>query len=254
VHPCSTLHEEEPRRGCSSFVHSRGHACARVVYIIEYGSSLTEWKLPHKSWVRGGPDRTRWSTHSGSSRRMMVLTVRVGTEGQQWERSIYARLPRGPVWAGGRDHTPSRVPPAVERQLHLHHSHSRVPQRRGTTSCREAAPLTDWVLRTCCFCTRRMLVLTKLLARRACSSSCTSLARATSSSTRPARGRWRRRFSSSSIVSSSMFSFCPSPPRATVSAHAGNRASPLQTGRERMGWPTLQTLQEPILLLRWVWF
>jgi hypothetical protein len=34
------------------------------------------------------------------------------------------------------------VPPAVERPLHLHHTPSRVPQRRGTTSCREAAPLT----------------------------------------------------------------------------------------------------------------
>jgi hypothetical protein len=33
------------------------------------------------------------------------------------------------------------VPPAVERQLHLHHTPSRVPQRWGTTSCREAAPL-----------------------------------------------------------------------------------------------------------------
>ena len=101
-------------------------------------------------------------------------------------------LARGSVWAGGRDHTPSRVPqrwgtpscreaapltphaqpgtpavgyhqlsrgsstyttrpagypsggepPAVERQLHLHHTPSRIPQRWGTTSCREAAPLT----------------------------------------------------------------------------------------------------------------
>jgi hypothetical protein len=34
------------------------------------------------------------------------------------------------------------APPAVERQLHLHHTPSRVPQRWGTTSCREAAPLT----------------------------------------------------------------------------------------------------------------
>jgi hypothetical protein len=34
-------------------------------------------------------------------------------------------LARGSAWAGGRDHTPSRVP----------------PQRWGTTSCREAAPL-----------------------------------------------------------------------------------------------------------------
>jgi hypothetical protein len=33
-------------------------------------------------------------------------------------------------------------PPAVERQLHLHHTPSRVPQRWSTTSCREAAPLT----------------------------------------------------------------------------------------------------------------
>jgi hypothetical protein len=40
-----------------------------------------------------GPDRTRWSTHSGSSRRIMVLTVRMGTEGQQWERNLCARLP-----------------------------------------------------------------------------------------------------------------------------------------------------------------
>jgi hypothetical protein len=35
-------------------------------------------------------------------------------------------LARGSAWAGGRVHTPSRV-----------------PQRWGTTSCREAAPLTD---------------------------------------------------------------------------------------------------------------
>jgi hypothetical protein len=101
-------------------------------------------------------------------------------------------LARGSAWAGGRDHTPSRVPqrwdttscretapltphaqpgtpavghhqlsrdsstnttrpagypsggapPAVERQLHLHHTPSRVPQRWDTTSCRETAPLT----------------------------------------------------------------------------------------------------------------
>jgi hypothetical protein len=58
----------------------------------------------------------------------MVLTVRTGTDGQRWERNIYARLPPsrgGSAWAGGRDHTPSRV-----------------TQRWGTTSCREAAPLT----------------------------------------------------------------------------------------------------------------
>ena len=36
-------------------------------------------------------------------------------------------LARGSAWAGGRDHTPSRV-----------------PQRWGTTSCREAAPLTHY--------------------------------------------------------------------------------------------------------------
>ena len=43
----------------------------------------------------------------------MVLTVRMGTEGQQWERYIYARRPlaRGPDWAGGRDHTLSQVLP-----------------------------------------------------------------------------------------------------------------------------------------------
>jgi hypothetical protein len=35
-------------------------------------------------------------------------------------------LARGSAWAGGRDHTPSRV-----------------PQRWDTTSCREAAPLTS---------------------------------------------------------------------------------------------------------------
>jgi hypothetical protein len=32
----------------------------------------------------------------------MVLTVRVGTEGQQWERNIYARLPREGVCLGWR--------------------------------------------------------------------------------------------------------------------------------------------------------
>jgi hypothetical protein len=60
---------------------------------------------------------------------MMVLTVRVGTEGQQWEtqHQWLASSPSrgGSAWAGGRDHTPSRVypsggvQPAVERQLHL---------------------------------------------------------------------------------------------------------------------------------------
>jgi hypothetical protein len=35
------------------------------------------------------------------------------------------QLARGSVWAGGRDHAPSQV-----------------PQRWGTTSCRETAPLT----------------------------------------------------------------------------------------------------------------
>jgi hypothetical protein len=99
---------------------------------------------------------------------------------------------RGSAWAGGRHHTPSRVPqrwdttscreaapltphaqpgtpavgyhqlprgsstyttrpagypsggipPAVERQLHLHHTPSRVPQRWGTASCSRVAPLT----------------------------------------------------------------------------------------------------------------
>jgi hypothetical protein len=34
------------------------------------------------------------------------------------------------------------VPPAVERQLHLHHTPSRVPPAVGTPSCREAASLT----------------------------------------------------------------------------------------------------------------
>ena len=63
----------------------------------------------------------------GSSRRMMVLTVRMDTEGQQWERNIYARLPpsRGglPGLAGVTTRPagfPSGgVPPAVERPLHL---------------------------------------------------------------------------------------------------------------------------------------
>jgi hypothetical protein len=93
-------------------------------------------------------------------------------------------LARGSAWAGGRDHTLNRVSPrwgttscreaapltphaqpgtphqlsrgrsthttrpaeyptpAVERPLHSHHTPSRVPQRWGATSCREAAPLT----------------------------------------------------------------------------------------------------------------
>jgi hypothetical protein len=51
------------------------------------------------------------------------------------------------VWAGGVTTRPAGypsggVPPAVERQLHLHHTPSRVPKRWGTTSCREASPLT----------------------------------------------------------------------------------------------------------------
>jgi hypothetical protein len=76
---------------------------------------------------------------------MMVLTVRMGTEGQQWERNIYARLPprEGSAWAARpAGYFSSGVPPAVKRQLHLQHTPSRVPQRWGTTSCREAAPLT----------------------------------------------------------------------------------------------------------------
>jgi hypothetical protein len=93
-------------------------------------------------------------------------------------------LARGSAWAGGRDHTLNRVSPrwgttscreaapltphaqpgtphqlsrgrsthttrpaeyptpAVERPLHSHHTPSRVAQRWGATSCREAAPLT----------------------------------------------------------------------------------------------------------------
>jgi hypothetical protein len=78
----------------------------------------------------------------------MVLAVRsvhrgtaVGTPGFP--------LARGSAWAGGRDHTPSRVPPAVG-----YHQLSRgsstyttrpagyLQRWGGTTSCREAAPLT----------------------------------------------------------------------------------------------------------------
>jgi hypothetical protein len=65
------------------------------------------------------------------------------------ERNIYtpgSPLAKGSVWAGGptrpAGYPSGGVPPAVERQLHLHHTPSRVPQRWGTTSCREAAPLT----------------------------------------------------------------------------------------------------------------
>jgi hypothetical protein len=57
-------------------------------------------------------------------------------------------LARGSAWAGGRDHTPSRVTPAVGyHQLSRGSStYTTRPagylQRWGTTSCREAAPLT----------------------------------------------------------------------------------------------------------------
>jgi hypothetical protein len=78
------------------------------------------------------------------------LYCRMVTEGQQWERNIYcpASPSRGglPGLAGVTTRpagNPSGgVPPAVERELHLHHTPSRVPQRWGTTSCREGAPLT----------------------------------------------------------------------------------------------------------------
>jgi hypothetical protein len=53
----------------------------------------------------------------------MVLTVRMDTEDSGGNATSMPGflLARGSVWAGGRDHTPSRV-----------------PQRWGTTSCREA--------------------------------------------------------------------------------------------------------------------
>jgi hypothetical protein len=60
----------------------------------------------------------------------MVLAVAVCTEGQQWERNIYARLAPQEVWsdwAGGRDPTPSRV-----------------PQRRGTTSRERQLRTAGW--------------------------------------------------------------------------------------------------------------
>jgi hypothetical protein len=65
-------------------------------------------------------------------------------------------LARGSAWAGGRDHTPSRV-----------------PLRWGTsTSCREAAPLTYLLVRASCSATavcREAAPLTYLLVRASCS-------------------------------------------------------------------------------------
>jgi hypothetical protein len=46
----------------------------------------------------------------------------LGSQGVHRGTAVGTSIPgfaRGSAWAGGRDHTPSRVPPAVERQLHL---------------------------------------------------------------------------------------------------------------------------------------
>jgi hypothetical protein len=60
-------------------------------------------------------------------------------------------LARGSAWAGGRDHMPSRVPQrwgtsscreAAPLTPHTTRPAGYVPQRWGTSSCREAAPLT----------------------------------------------------------------------------------------------------------------
>jgi hypothetical protein len=95
----------------------------------------------------GRPVRGRWGTHSGSSRRIMVSTV--GMWDSTGTQHLYPASPSRGGLAGpaGVTTRPARypsggVPPAVERQLHLHHTPSQVPQRWGTTSCRETAPLT----------------------------------------------------------------------------------------------------------------
>ena len=87
------------------------------------------------------------STHSGSSSRIVALTVRMDSSGNATSTPGFP-LARGSAWAGGRDHTPSRVPqrwgatscreaaPSYLRD----HTPSRVPQRWGTPSFREAAP------------------------------------------------------------------------------------------------------------------
>jgi hypothetical protein len=61
-------------------------------------------------------------------------TPAVGYHQLSRDSSTYTTRPAG--------NPSSRVPPAVERPLHLHHTPSREPQQWGTTSCREAAPLT----------------------------------------------------------------------------------------------------------------
>jgi hypothetical protein len=85
--PCSTVFPGLSSTLSSETAHIR-LACTYEEPGRAHLAFLTAW-----SCLSGGPDRTRWSTHSGSSRRIMVLTVRMGTEGQQWERYIYARLP-----------------------------------------------------------------------------------------------------------------------------------------------------------------
>jgi hypothetical protein len=60
----------------------------------------------------------------------------VRRDGTAWGAVAYPRVARPAGYPSGG------VPPAVERQLHIHHTPSRVPQRWGTTSCREAAALT----------------------------------------------------------------------------------------------------------------
>jgi hypothetical protein len=80
----------------------------------------------------------------------MVLTVRVykGTAVGNAKHLGPASSSRGGlsgltgVTTRPAGHPSGGVPPAVARPLHLHHTPSRTPQRWGTTSCREAAPLT----------------------------------------------------------------------------------------------------------------
>jgi hypothetical protein len=85
----------------------------------------------------------RWGTISCREAAPLTPHAQPGTPAVEYHQlsrgsSTYTTRPAG-YPSGG-------VPPAVERQLHLHHTSSRVPQRWGTISCREAAPLTHCFL------------------------------------------------------------------------------------------------------------
>jgi hypothetical protein len=101
--------------------------------VLDKTGTITKGK-PRVTRVRsaGGPGPTGERLHRGRPL-AQPGTPAVGYHQLSRGSSTYTTHPAG-YPSGG-------VPPAVERQLHLHPTPSRVPQRWGTTSCREAAPL-----------------------------------------------------------------------------------------------------------------